>query len=106
MAVQILLAEDHKIVREGLRALLTAESAFDVVGEASDGRTAVRCVSELSPDVIVMDLHMPDLNGIEATRRILAEKPGTKVIGLSANTEPNLILEMLKAGASGYVVKD
>jgi DNA-binding NarL/FixJ family response regulator len=106
MTVQILLAEDHNIVREGLRALLATEAEFEVIGEASDGRTAVARVAELSPDVIVMDLHMPDLNGIEATRRVLAEKPNVKIIGLSANSDPNLILEMLKAGASGYVVKD
>src|SRR5271163_3849400 len=82
--VKLLLVDDHHMVRAGLRALLEHELDIDVVGEAADGRSALAVVRELSPDVVVMDLCMPNLNGIDATRQVLSLKPGIKVIGLSA----------------------
>lgn len=105
MAVRILIADDHRMVRKGLVALLTAEDTFEVVGEADDGRVAVQMASQLQPDVVVMDLRMPNLNGIDATRQILGESPKTKIIGLSANSDSRSATEMLRAGATGYVFK-
>ncbi len=82
MRIRILLVDDHQIVRDGLRALLEAQPDMNVVAEAEDGRTAVRLVQEQTPDVVIMDIAMPELNGIEATRQIVAAAPGTKVIAL------------------------
>jgi DNA-binding NarL/FixJ family response regulator len=104
--VRILLAEDHKIVREGLRAILEKEDGFVVVGEAADGREAIRLAHATKPDIVVMDISMPGLNGIDATKRILAEDPRTKVIGLSMNSDRRYVLEMLGAGAAAYLVKN
>ena len=106
MNVKILLVDDHEMVRAGLRSLLQRETGFTVVGEARDGRTAVKMVHDLSPDVVVMDLLLPDLNGIEAARQTIAARPSVKVIGLSGNSDERSVLEMLRAGACGYVVKD
>ena len=106
MPTTILLADDHRMVRQGLRSLLSKEPDFDVVGEAEDGRTAVKLTNDLVPAIVVMDVRMPELNGIEATRQILAEHPATKVIGLTGQFHPELAHEMLRAGASGYVLKD
>jgi DNA-binding NarL/FixJ family response regulator len=106
MSIKILLVDDHEMVRSGLRALLRGTQDFTVVGEARDGRTAVRLAGDLAPDVVVMDLHMPDLNGIDAARQTIAAVPGVKVIGLSANPDERAAIEMLRAGASGYVLKD
>ncbi|MEK6652720.1 MAG: response regulator transcription factor [Nitrospirota bacterium] len=106
MKVRIILAEDHTIMREGLRTLLEKQQNFEVVAEAGDGRTAVRLTQELLPDVVVMDVNMPDLNGIEATRQIITDNPGIKVIALSMYSDKQFIVEMLQAGASGYVLKD
>jgi two-component system response regulator NreC len=103
---QILLADDHRIVREGLRGLLESQSDLRVVGEADNGRRAVELADELSPDVVVMDVGMPQLNGIEATRKVLAEHPQTKVVALSMHADRRYVVEMLKAGASAYVLKD
>lgn len=106
MTIRILIADDHTIVREGFRSLLEAEEGMDVVGEAADGRSAVRLARDLQPDVVIMDVRMPELNGIEATRQVVAENPNVKVIGLSMHLEKQFISEMLKAGASGYLLKD
>ncbi|MBI4843274.1 MAG: response regulator transcription factor [Nitrospirae bacterium] len=103
---KILIADDHKIMRDGLRILLEKHEEFKVIGEAGDGRTAVKMASELSPDLIVMDASMPDMNGIEATRQIMSKSSGVKIIALSMHSDRQYIIEMLKAGALGYVLKD
>ncbi len=106
MSVRILLADDHKIMREGLRALIEMHSQFEIVGQAEDGRTAVRLAQTLKPDVIIMDVGMPDLNGIEATRRIKTTMPETRVLALSMYYDKRFVSGMLGAGASGYLKKD
>jgi two-component system, NarL family, response regulator NreC len=106
MITKILIADDHQIVRQGLRFLLEKEADMEVVAEAEDGRTTVRLVRDLRPEVIIMDVAMPDLNGIEATRQIMAEAPATKVIALSMYADHRFVVNMLKAGASGYLLKD
>ena len=106
MTIKIILADDHRIIREGLRALLDKESGVEVVAEAADGRTAVKLCREFIPDVIIMDITMPDLNGIEATQQILSEFPDTKVIALSMHSDKRFVSEMFNAGASGYLLKD
>ena len=106
MSVKILLADDHRITRQGLRSLLEKEPDMEVVAEAEEGRTAVRLVRELLPDVVVMDVSMPDLNGMEATHQIVAEHPNVKVIALSIHSDNLFVSEMLKSGASGYLLKD
>lgn len=100
-----MLADDHKIVRESFRALLEADTNFEVVADVADGEAAVRTALELKPDVIVMDMTMPNLDGSGATRRILAQLPGTKIIALSMHTHHQFINSMLSAGASGYILK-
>jgi two-component system response regulator NreC len=106
VGITILLADDHKILRQGLRTLLAKEMDMEVLAEAEDGRQAVRLVRELSPQVVIMDVGMPDLNGIEATRQILQESPETKVIALSMHSDRRFVTNMIKAGASGYLLKD
>ncbi len=106
MSIRILLADDHKIVREGLHALVASQEGMDVVGEASNGREAVQMTVDLKPDVVVMDVAMPDLNGIESTRRILVENPRCKIVGLSMHSDRRFLSEMLKAGATAYLLKD
>lgn len=105
ICIRIILADDHVITRSGLKALLQGDSRFDVCGEASSGREAVKLCSELKPDVVVMDISMPDLNGMEATRQILSAMPSTRVIALSMHAHRRYISGMLKAGASGYLLK-
>ena len=105
MGIKILIADNHKIVREAVGSLLSNEFGMDVVGEAEDGRTAVQLAKELQPNVIVMEVTMPNLNGIEATRQIVHELPNIKVIALSTHSDKRSVCEMLKAGASGYVPK-
>lgn len=106
MSIRILLADDHRLFREGLRSLLKEEADMEVVAEASDGRTAVEQAGELKPDVVAMDISMPDLNGIEATRQIASRVPGTRVLCLSVHSDSRFVEGMLKAGASGYLLKD
>ncbi len=103
--MRILLVEDHQIVREGLRALLEREPGFTVVAEAGDGRTAVDLAAREGPDVVVMDVAMPGLNGIDATKQILANAPLTRVIALTMSADKRYVVAMLSAGASGYVLK-
>lgn len=105
MHIRILVADDHKIVREGLIALLQQQAHMQVVGEAENGRQAVQLAGELRPEVVIIDIGMPDLNGIEATRQIVAEHPGIKVIALSMHSDKRFVKGMLKAGASGYLLK-
>ncbi len=105
MSTRIVLADDHKIMREGLRSLLATAPGLEVVGEADNGRTAVQLARRLSPDVVVMDVAMPDLNGVEATRMIRSEVPHVKVIALSLHAERRFVTRMLRAGASGYLLK-
>jgi two-component system response regulator NreC len=104
--IKILLADDHQIVRHGLRTLLSSEADVEIIGEADNGRTVVKLAQELSPDVVIMDISMPDLNGIEATRQIITSDSQTKVIALSMHSDSLFVLNMFKAGASGYLLKD
>jgi two-component system response regulator NreC len=104
--IRILLADDHTIVRDGLRALLEREPDMTVIGDAADGRETIRLTEDLSPDVVIMDLAMPVLSGIEATRRILAAKPQTAVVILSMHQDESYVLGSLNAGAKGYLLKD
>lgn len=106
MSIRIIIADDHEIVRNGLCSLFEKDLDFEVIGEADNGRNAVRITLELAPDVVIMDIAMPDLNGIEAARQIIAALPRTKVIALSMHAERRYVMEMLKAGASGYILKD
>jgi DNA-binding NarL/FixJ family response regulator len=106
MSIKILLADDHRVLREGLRSLLEKEPDMTVVAEAADGRHAVALAREVPVDVVITDITMPDLNGIEATQRILSEVPAVKVIALSMHSEEQFVGGMLRAGASAYLVKD
>lgn len=104
-SITILLAEDHIIVREGLRVLLEKERDFEIVAEADDGRQAVELALKLEPDVVILDIAMPLLNGIETTRQILKKATHTKVLILSAHSDDNYVERVLELGASGYLVK-
>ena len=106
MSISVFLADDHTIVRDGLRYLLEAHGGIKVVGEAGNGRDAVRAVKKLRPDVVVMDILMADLNGIEATDRICQECPATRVVILSMQSSSESILRALRAGARGYLFKE
>ena len=106
MSIRILLADDHTVMRDGLRALLERQPDIEVVAEAADGRECVRLAEEQSPDVIVMDIAMPNMNGIEATRRIMADRPRIAVVILSMHQDESYVLRALKAGAKGYLLKD
>jgi two-component system, NarL family, response regulator NreC len=105
VAQTILIADDHRLLREGLRALLERDG-FQVVAEADNGRSAVRVAKQLQPDIVITDIAMPDLNGVEATRQICAEAPRSKILALSMHTESRFVLGILEAGASGYLLKD
>ena len=106
MPIRILLADDHAVVRDGVRALLEKQADMAVVAEAADGREAAQLAEELLPDVVVMDVCMPNLNGIDATRRILAAHPHVGVVILSMHQDESYVLRSLKAGAKGYLLKD
>jgi DNA-binding NarL/FixJ family response regulator len=103
---RIVIAEDHTILREGLRALLASQADLEVVGEAGDGREAIRCVEKLSPDLVLLDLSMPRMRGLEAIGEIKRCSPGTRVLTLTVHDAEEYILESLRAGADGYVLKD
>jgi two-component system, NarL family, response regulator NreC len=106
MTLKILLADDHQLLREGLRSLLEKQHKFQIVAEAENGRKAVELAKETNPALIIMDLNMPDLNGFEATRKILKESPRVKIIALSMHSDKRYVTRALQAGASGYVLKD
>jgi two-component system response regulator NreC len=106
MSIRIIIADDHQIVRQGLKTLLEKEPDMKVVAEAEDGRRTVTLVRELSPHVVVIDVKMPDMSGIEATQQILSELPDVKVIALSMFADRRFVMNMLKAGAKGYLLKD
>ena len=106
MKTRILLVDDHKILRDGICSLVKGYDNMEVVGEAADGRSAIRLVQELNPDVVIMDISMPDLNGIDATRKIIADYPNVKIIALSMHYDKQFVSEIFKAGASGYLIKD
>jgi two-component system, NarL family, response regulator NreC len=104
--IRILLADDHTVVRKGLRLLLEAQADFSVIADAADGREAVALAEKLSPDVVVMDVAMPTLNGIEAARQITGKQPQTAVVFLSMHSDEGYVLKALKAGARAYLLKD
>lgn len=106
MSIRIVLADDHKIVRDGLRSLLDNQDGMSVIAEAENGRAIVDLAMELRPDVVVMDVGMPDLNGMEATRQIVGQDPNIRVIALSMHSDKRFVEGMLSAGAVGYVLKD
>jgi DNA-binding NarL/FixJ family response regulator len=106
MTIRVLIADDHTIMRAGLRSLLEKEDQIEVVAEAENGRRAVQLAVEHEPDVVVMDVSMPDLNGIEATSQVLESLPEAKVIALSMHTDKRFVMGMLRAGAFGYLLKD
>jgi len=106
MSLRIMLVDDHAVVREGLRLLLEKEPDMEVVAEAGSGAMAVQRANEFLPDVIVMDINMPDMSGIEATRRILAGNGGVKVLALSMESDRRFVVEVLQSGAKGFVLKD
>ena len=106
MSIRIILADDHAIVRHGLNRSFQQEKDVEVIAQAQNGRSAVQLAKELSPTVVVMDIGMPDLNGIEATRQITRESPQVKVIALSMHSSKRYVTEMFKAGASGYLLKN
>jgi len=105
MGIRVLIADNHGVVREAICSLLRNDLGVDVVGQAEDGRTAIQLAKELQPDIIITETSLPNLNGIEATRRIVHELPDVKVIALSAHSDRRSVREMLKAGAKGYVPK-
>lgn len=105
MTIRILIADDHKMMRDGLRLVIEKQRNMQVIGEAEDGQETVRQARKLSPDVVVMDVAMPRLNGIEATRQIVAARRNIRVLPLSAHSDRRYVTEMLKAGASGYLLK-
>ena len=106
MTIKVLLADDDNIVREGLRSILEREPDIDVVAMADNGRMAVQLAGKLIPDVAVIDIAMPDMNGIEAIRRISAENSGIRILALSMHSARRFVVEALSAGAGGYILKD
>jgi DNA-binding NarL/FixJ family response regulator len=103
--ISVLLADDHTVVRQGLRALLKSEEDIEVVGEAENGQVAVQLAQKTSPDVVVMDVAMPQLNGLEATRQILKSQPSTRVLVLTSYSDDDCVQQLTEAGVSGYLIK-
>lgn len=106
MNLRVVLVDDHRMFREALRPLLAQTPGFEIVGEAGDGQQAIELCAQLAPDVVIMDVSMPGLNGLEATRRILADRPRTRVVVLSMHADRRFVAETLRAGAAAYVLKD
>jgi DNA-binding NarL/FixJ family response regulator len=106
MSISVLLADDHAVLRDGLKVLLQAQADIRVVGLAADGREAVATAAQLQPDVVVMDISMPDMNGVEAARRICAARPQTRVVMLSMHADAEHVYRALEAGATGYLLKN
>ena len=104
--IKILLADDHSLVRQGFRLILSAQPDMQIVGEAANGREAVELAAKLQPDIVIMDVTMPELNGIEATRRITTAAPRARVLALSMHKDSVYVREILRAGARGYLLKD
>jgi two-component system, NarL family, response regulator NreC len=104
--IRVIVADDHQIMRECLRMLLSAESDMEVIGEAATGREVLQQTQELLPDIVIMDVSMPELNGIEATRQLLSFSPWVKVIALSMHSDSHFVLDMFRSGASGYLLKE
>lgn len=104
--IEVVLADDHHVLREGLRSLINQEDDMTVVAEADNGRKVVELVAKAAPNVVVMDVSMPDLNGIEATRQVLERAPDTRILALSMHSDKRMVAGMLGAGASGYLLKD
>ena len=104
--IRILLADDHAVVRQGFKMILDAQADMEIVGEAANGRQAVDLAEQLRPDVVVMDVSMPELNGIEATRRLASSAPRARVVALSMHKDSVYVREILRAGARGYLLKD
>lgn len=106
MKMKILLVDDHEIMREGMCALLKKRDDIEIVGQAGDGRIAVSLVRELKPDIVIMDIGMPNLNGIEATRQMLSDNLDLKVMALSTHSDGSIVAKMIKSGAAGYMLKE
>jgi len=106
LKTKIIIADDHKIMREGLKALIEKQPDMEVAAEARDGLEVTKLARKLAPQVIIMDIGMPEMNGIDATRQVLSENKDIKIIALSMHSDRRFVLEMLKAGASGYLLKD
>lgn len=106
MSIRILLADDHELIRQGLMKLLSLESDFEVVGEAKDGQEALELALKLRPDVVLMDVNMPTLNGIEATKRLLEANSSIRILALTVCTDDQYVHEIIRAGATGYILKD
>jgi two-component system response regulator NreC len=106
MAIRVLLVDDHQLFRQGLRSMLVADAEIEVVGEAENGRQAVELARQLAPDVVVMDVSMPDLNGVDATLQVKQRSPGIQVLALSAHSDQRFVGHILAAGAAGYILKD
>jgi len=106
MSVKILIADDHKIMRDGLRTLLEKEKGFEVIAEAANGRETIRLAEQLRPDIIIMDISMDDLNGMDATRHIVDKALGCRIIALSMHADKRFVAGMFEAGAVGYLLKD
>ena len=105
MNIRIILADDHKLMREGLKSLLNQQQDITVIGQADNGRDAVQMAEQMAADVVVMDVSMPDLNGIDATRQIVSRVPRTRVIGLSMHSDRQFVVEMIRAGAAGMQLR-
>ena len=106
MSIKVLLVDNHAIIREGLRSLLEKQPELEVIADTNDGRKAIELARELLPNIVIMDITMPGLNGIEATRQIIAESPVVKVIALSIHSKRRFVADMLSAGATGYILKE